>query len=458
MIQYATATKQTATPFSGRPAFSARLAVSVLAVSALILWPTTLHAIDLGQDGNLRTSTAGLREWLKRNSDVKKYGAERVVERDRTPFQPDGIALGTFLFLPSVGVTGMFDDNIYATDKNRVSDYRTEITPEIRLRSRLPRHVLDVTAGARIVNHLRHEELDFIDGFARVDSALHFDSAHTLSFSAVSALLHEERAAPFAPANAREPVGTWHNKVKFGLTRDAGQLYGTFTAYAESWDFRDVTAFNGDTIDQDNRDTAVFGTQLRMGYRFSPGFELIGKLLVERRLQRSDTTVDRHSVDYEGAVGLAFQTSPLLRFSLLAGYGYREFDDASQENVGSWVAQGAMEWLPTQLLTVKASVRREIGDAVSGDGVGFIGTEVSAGFKYEIWRNLLLTTGGSYYSQEFTADDRADKTYSGTVGLEYLHTKFWAFNISYEHKSRFSNLDEFNLRRNKIRLGAKLRF
>ena len=417
-----------------------------------------VFGIDIGQDGSLRIATSGFREWLKKNSDVKRFHGERVHDRDRTPFQPDGIRLGTYLVFPSIGADVVYDDNIYATRDNRVSDFRSEITPTIRLQSGFPRHVLDITAGTRIVKYLNHRELDFIDSFARVDSALHFDHAHTLSFSAVTSYLHEDRASPLAPTTAREPAGYWFNKASLALTRDAGRLYGTVLMSAEMRDYQNLKALNGSTILQDKLDSRLYIGQLRMGYRFSPGFELIGKLKLLRHENSDVALTNLDGWGYEGVAGLAFQTSPLLRFMLVGGYGHRDYDDDLVKDLNTFLLEGKVEWLPTMQLTVSARLRREIGDLTATDGGSRINTLFELTAKYEIWRNLMLDISGSVLDSTYSLDGRHDLTYDASIGLDYLHTKNWAFNISYDYLNRSSNIDEFDLRRNRIRVGAKLRF
>lgn len=434
------------------------LAAGLASVAALASFAPFARALDLGQDGNLQTGTAGLREWLKKSSDAKQHGAERIQDRDRTPYQPDGIRAGRFLILPSFGADGLYDDNIFAAPRDKKADYRSELTPVIRVQSDFTRHVFKFTAGSKIVNHERYRELDYIDAFARLDTALHFDHAHTLSFSAGSGLLHEERSDPFALKSAKEPVAHFDNTATLALTRDAGRLYGTFSLIAAAEDYRNVEALDGTMIDQDFRDSETYTAQLRFGYRFSPGFEFLSKTKVLRQLTGDRAGGDRNNIGIESVAGLSFQTSPLLRFKLLAGYGYRQYDRDDFDNVGSALLEAGVEWLPTQRLTVSANLRREINGISPQDGSLHVETEVNGKLQYEIWRNLLLTSTAFYNDAKGASDNRHDRTYGGGIGLEYLHTKYWAFNLGYDFTERQSNLDELDFQRNRVRIGAKLRF
>jgi hypothetical protein len=204
----------------------------------------------------------------------------------------------------------VFDDNIFATANDRVGDIRHELQPRIKFESHLPRHVLDVAIGGKLVSYLEHDEFDHIDGFAALKGALHFDHAHTLSATMLSTLEHEDLLAPLAPGNAAEQTPVWRNRVKLGARRDAGRLYGSIGLAAESWDYQDVTARDGSTIDQDERDSAIYSTNLELGYRFSPGYELRTRLRALRQETRAGADKDRDGYGYEGLAGVASEINP----------------------------------------------------------------------------------------------------------------------------------------------------
>lgn len=70
------------------------------------LWTTALlsavpmspaRALDLGSSGDRNDETVAYRDRLKDYDNIKRYGAERVADRDRKQFQPDGIRAGDFV-------------------------------------------------------------------------------------------------------------------------------------------------------------------------------------------------------------------------------------------------------------------------------------------------------------------------------------------------------------------------
>ncbi len=438
------------------PAKWPKAAVALLAAVAL---STRTYALDLGNDGLGRDDTIAHGESLKHWDNIKRYGAERVIDRDRKLFLPDGVRAGNYLLYPTLGTTVVFDDNIYATNKNRTSDTRFEIVPVVRAKSDLPRHILDFAIGAKQTEYVKHNELNTTDFRFSMDVALHFDNAHTLALSLLSGLDHEDRAAPDAPKNAIEKTGVFHNRAILGLKRDAGRLYAGFSASIERWDFQDVKARNGSTIDQDNRDTQVLSAQAMLGYRFSPGYEIQAKLRTLRHSNYGATKLDYSANGYEAIAGVSAEISPLLRWRLLGGYGLRDYDSSQLRTAGNLILEGEIQWLPTQLMTAYLSARRAYAEGIEGDAPGGrLDNSISARVEYEALRNLVFTLGGEYRESEFFGERRRDQVIIGRVGADYYHTKNWLFSIAYEHQIQSSNIEEDNLTRNRVWLTTKLRF
>jgi len=437
---------------------SAGTAVVCASAAALVAAPHGASALDLDNEGGLITETVASRERLKDYDNIKKYGAERISDRDRYFAQPEGIRAGNYTILPSVDETLIYDDNIFQSDANRVSDFRNVVTPEIKFRSSLPRHVLDFSLAGKIVNYFENTDQDYANVRADLQSALHFDHAHTLSLAALSAIEHEERGETLTPLTAAEPVGVLHNRVSLGLTRDVGRLYGTLSGTFEQWDYSDAKALDGSTLDLDTRDTDQWVAQIKLGYRISPGYEVIGKLRGLRELNRGNDITDSDATGYEALAGISFETNPLLRWRILGGYGIRDFDQKDLDTVGSTLIEGQMQWLPTQTVTVYADLSHEIISTGGLDDNGRIETAFLAKVEYEVYHNLVLTADLEITDADFIDSSRHDRTYAGRIGIDYFPNKFLVLSAGYEYSIRESTEDTLDMTRNRFMVGAKLRY
>lgn len=424
----------------------------------LAIPPFPAMALDLDGTDGLNTETVASRDRLRVWDNIKRYGAETVGARDRRDLKPDGVRAGEYLIYPAAGAAVVFDDNILAHDIEKVADIRTELTPSVKLQSQFARHALDFSLDGKIVNYMDNSDQDYASARARVEGALHFDHADTLSATALTALEHEERDDPSYPLTARGPVPVFHNKGAIGITRDVGRLYGTISGAAESWNYQNVEAVNGSTLNEEARDTVIGSGQIKFGYRFSPGYELVGKVRGLRAENRGDTKIDRDAWGYEALAGLAFETNPLLRWRILGGYGVRDFEQANLANLNTLLVQADVQWLPTQRLTIYATVAREILETTDIASTGAIQSSAKLRAEYDIYHDLVLNAGAEVREDEFTGLARTDRSYIGSIGLDYYYTKNWLFTFGYEHQIRDSNFDSLDMNRNRFTIGAKLRF
>lgn len=451
------------TPQHSAPLSRVRIAVSAFVVSFSLSVPRA-SALELDSTDGLNTQTIAGRERQREWERSNHYGTQTVTGRGRDFAKPDGIRAGNYIIFPEAGAAVVFDDNIYARDIEKRSDIRTELSGGVKFQSDLPRHMLDFSLDGKVVSYAEHSDQNYANIRAKLESAVHFDHAHTLSASLLSAIEHEERTDPSYPLTAKGPVEVFHNRAAVGITRDVGRLYGTLSASAESWDFSDTTAVNGSSIDLDPRDTVRYATQLRFGYRFSPGFGFVGKVRGLRDENRGENStnvsdpIDADAWGYEALAGLAFEANPLLRWRIMGGYGIRDYNSKDLADVTTSLLEASVQWLPTQRLTIYAALTREI-DASSGEiSGGVVQTGAKLRADYEIYHNIILYGALELRRDDFRNADRKDDIYSIRTGVDYYFTKNWLFTFGYEHQVRDSSEDQLDMHRNRFMIGAKLRF
>jgi hypothetical protein len=417
-------------------------------------------AFDIDHNTDLITDTvAGQQRRVDWNA-AEKFGARNVGAADRGFAAPEGIRVGNFFFYPSLGETIAYDSNIYGLAKDPVPDWRFITAPTLKIESQLPRHAFDMTVFGRFVNFAEHSDQDYVDFGGRARGAIHIDHAHTLSASVLATRENEERSASTAAPTAAEPVPIDRFRGSIGITRDVGRLYGTLAATAEHLDYGSVPALDGTTLDQDYRDQTLYSTQLRTGYRFSPGFDLVTRLRAMRQYNDGETPTsgNRNSTGYEAAAGLAFESDALLRWRLLGGYGVRDYDRADLATVNSALLEAQVEWLATDRLTLFAHAGRALVDEIGANDNGRIETTAGARAAYEIRHDLVASVNLEFADLQFNGSQREDRILEAGVGLEYFYTKNWQFSLGYTFEHRQSNEAEFDFDRSLARVGAKLKF
>jgi hypothetical protein len=260
------------------------------------------------------------------------------------------------------------------------------------------------------------------------------------------------------PISAAEPVSVIKNRAAIGLTRDAGRLYGTFAATLETSDFEDVLGTDGNILDQDRRNQTIYGGQLRTGYRFSPGYELITKFRAIHQQNEPDALGSNNVNGWEAMAGLSFESSQVLSWRLIGGYGMRDFERENIASIGSYLVEGQVRWLPTERLKLAGGIRREIADNLGDQDGGRIDSSILGRAEYEIRHDLFFKLGAELTETEFINSTREDISAKVNASIEYELARNWQLSLGYQFLHRDSNFDEFDNTRNRFSIGAKYHF
>ncbi len=403
---------------------------------------------------------------LKTRHNLQKFGSKSDKEGTYSAYRPDGLHFGSIIAKPSVATTTHYDDNVFAQPNNRKGDIRIDISPSLDMTARLPRHALSFGFAGRLSRYLNTPDLDHNSGSAYVKGALHINHGHTLSFAASTRYDHEDNISPFAPLSAREFTPVWHSRAALGLTRDIGRLHTTIGFSAQQFNYYDVIATDGTTIDQDQRDHSVYTTSLKAGYRYSPGLSIVARAR-HIRYDAANAAAEAAGLSgdaYEALLGLSLQWNPLWRVRLLGGYGLHDVNGLSAKNITNTLFETSLEWWPTRALTVKAQAKRSYsvsavspGNEFNVDGAS-ITTIFRMGVDYQMMRNLVLNAGAAYRFNELHTGQDSYDYYTAHIGVNYFHSKFWKLSLKYQHTYKDDHIIGWTVPRNRVWASATLRF
>ena len=404
------------------------------------LWATSVAAADLRWDS------------------AQQFGAVSVRDRAYAAYRPDGVRIGNYTIYPEVGLHSGWDDNLLGTKDKKVQDFRHELAAVVKIESNLPRHMLDFMVGANAITYNKHDHMQHVDGFGTVRWRVDIDHGHSFAGYASSQIVHEENLGEEAPKNARKPGQVLKTKAEAALKRDVGRLYASAGLLYQAWDYSDVPANDGSKIDQDSRDAWIASPFVRWGYRLSPGYKLIGDLVAHHQENRGGDGIDRDARGWEALAGAEFELTTLLKASFKGGYRVQDYRQATLEDIHSPIWDARLQWLITPMVTLSFGAKRSIFATTYGESSGRLDATYLAKVEYEMWRNLIWTGEAEYRSSDFIGSNRVDELYVGRISAEYAHTKNWFFTFEYEHQLRLSNLSEFDVTKNRVMLGSKLRF
>lgn len=390
--------------------------------------------------------------------DAKQNGAVSVRDRTESSFRPDGIRIGNYLYFPWAGYVVTYDSNILSSGINQIADYRHELRMAMNFESHLPRHMFDLSLGGTAVMFQEFSDINHLDGYAASRWRIDIDHADSITGFASTNLEHEENVTEEAPLAAAEPVQDLHNKGEIALRRDGGRLYGAIGTRAESWNYDNVKAYDGSIIEQDSRDVAILSPFVSLGYRFSPGYNLTAEVVSHTQWNRGTEKIDRDAQGYEALAGIEMELTTLLKAEIKGGWQTQDFKQDGLADIDAAIWSAELQWLITPMLTLTFNARRSVYATTYGESSGRLDTQFGGRADYEMWRNLILTAGFEYRDSDFVGSDRLDSIYVGHIGAEYAYTKNIFLTVDYEHQLRQSTVSDYDVEKDKISIGGKIRF
>lgn len=394
-----------------------------------------------------------------RYDDAKQYGAVSVNDTDRPLFKPQGIRIGNYIVSPEIGYATAFSDNIYGSSTSRSSGFRHELSGGVKFTSDLPRHLLDFMVAGRGVAVQDHSDMNFVDLRASMRFRIDIDRNHNIFGSAMRERVHEETITYETPTNARRPIEIVRTRAEAGVMRDVGRVSMTTGARFEQWNFKDVEAYGGSTLDQDYRDLSILSPFVRLGYRPSPGYRLLAEgELNFQRAPGAGSGLDHDARGYRVLAGVEMELSPLVRLVLKGGHGAMQFSNSALQDVSMPIGEARVEWLVTPRLTLHAGAARTLEPVTIVATSARESTKYFAGADAELLNNLVLRAGIERRYNSYFGATTPDQLMIGRISLEYAHTTNWLFTAGYENRLRILGLPETEARENRVTVGVKYRY
>ncbi len=392
-----------------------------------------------------------------------RYG-ETVTSRQRPELDPLGIRAGGFLTYPSLAVGEQYNDNIFAIDGEEVDDFITFIRPGVKVNSDWNNHALNFRADANIGKYADNGDEDFEDYAFGTDGRLDITRNQSLFANALYSHLHTNRGDPDDPQGRNQGVYDLYT-VTGGYNHTFNRLSVRLEGTGVGYDYDNITADDGSTINQDVRDrTDAIGT-LRAAYELRPGYSAF--LLGSYNNRSYDIELDqqgtqRSSEGYEVGLGAALALTGVTTGEVYVGYRSQFYDDPNLDTIDGVTGGASIYWNVTTLTTITGRVERTVEDStfvttVAGTpAAGYFRTRYGSIVDHELLRNLLLQASLFGIEEDFSGIDRTDDSLLATVGATYLMNRYVDLSIGYRYTDRSSEFNDYSQNTATLTLNVKL--
>lgn len=376
---------------------------------------------------------------------------ETVGSRTPGDYLPQGRSFLGFLFYPSVHASQAYDDNIYRDNEGEVADFVTRLKPSLSLGKQYDMHSFKFVAEAEREQHWRHSEENnstFSTQFSGVTEA---NGSLSFPYKLRFGRSKQARGEPGQTSQTAEPLNKETFAGSLGIRYRINRLALTLSGDMGRTRFEDGTSRSTGAFlsfqenSSKSRGASLMATYDILGATGDAAEHVIfaGLDFERREFDDSDdgtggNTAETKDVrDLNFLAGLSTRYKGLLKGYLGFGYLLKNYDSVRADTVGSVDYTLDLEYniLPkaTLLLSGEQSIDQE-----NEFQRGVKNTSVRLGLDYELMHDLYLGGGVGLKSQEFVDSDRQDDTYGTSVGLRYLHSRFFESNLELRHETRES--------------------
>jgi hypothetical protein len=368
------------------------------------------------------------------------------------PYDPIGVRAGSFFIFPSLTVSEMYDDNVYAEPEDEDDDLITLVEPVVRIESNFSRHRLAFETGGEVAFHINEEDEDYQDFYGLAEGTLDITRNSNLTGAIETARDHEGRDDVEDEGPAEDLTELWRHQGDLSFFQAFNRLNFRVGGDVERRDYVDE--------EESDRDVMIYDGIVRTGFFVSPRINTFvqGLYNIQRRDQTPDDDgVDRDSEGWGVSVGAELGFTELLVGELGLGYRWQTFEEDDFDDQSGFGFNGALTWLPTQLTTVSLTAGSDFEPTDTDDAESRYRNYGVLEVDHELLRNVILNGLVAFSRDDFEGIDRADDTLDVGAGVSYLLNRNFSIDGGYTFTKRWSDIETEEFERNRITIGVTAR-
>lgn len=399
------------------------------------------------------------------NYDSPGLGQKPVTAHPQD-FKPLGIRTGGFMLHPGVQLAAEYTDNAFYTNEVQESDTIFHVRPYINAQSTWSRHSLNVRLAADIARYGDYSFRDYEDYFLQVSGQIDVKNRSFFSYSLDYMHLHEGLNTRDSEQGL-EPTRYDLYGAGIGYDHTFNRLsVGAFYSYRRM-DFDNAVDFDGDVIDNQDRDRDIHNVTLRAAYQFqthTSAFISYGFNSTEYDEPFDRNGYARNGDGSQASFGLQRSLTGKLDASLFATYNERAYDDPFLPDTSGWTGGATLNWRATSLTNVSGSISSGIEDTTSAYSSGYLRTLYQVRVNHELRRFLQLNGFVAYSDSEYQMIEGApdfarteDKTFRAGLGINWFINRYLFLGASYDYATSKTNIpvDDYEVNRIWLTLGLE---
>jgi len=396
---------------------------------------------------------------------------ERTEDRtvgERAAYKPLGVQVGSFLLFPTLEADETLNDNIYATPvaTGKTASFIQLIRPSVDLKSQWSVHEFNFFARGALGFYSADASQNFQDVSVGANGRLDIQRNWNAYAGASFTHGHEELGTPNTIGGSFQP--TIYNQTSANLG-----YYQAFNALSVRLDGRmdNYSYFNNGQgpaqgfIFNTDRNRTEFREALRIGYEFSPGYQIWTRGGLNQRVYASvpdSSGLNRNSNGWEVLGGMTIDFGGITALEAFAGYLQQNYESGQFATISAATFGLTGYWNPLRNLWLKPFVRRTVDDSSLSNAASYLNSAFGLDVTYDVRPNIRVEGHGDYSIADYSAiafgNNRYDQYYTFRVGVLYQPTRNFFVGPQYQFIHRTSNQFNSDYDQNVVmlRLGAQL--
>jgi hypothetical protein len=358
-------------------------------------------------------------------------------QKDRLAGKP-GYYTSGFHILPEIEVTGYYNDNIYATQRDKESDVISVVSASLEAESQWDRHSLDLGAGAAIGRYLDISAEDYEDFWFKGDGQLDLNDKARIYGGAGYSVNHEGRdSKEGSQQQIDEPTTYDVQSLQAGLDQQLGRSMVKFGITFEALDYDNVG-----TLVNDDRDRSSTGLGLRLNLPLTEQTSLFAQGILNQRDYEDELDqfgYDRDSDGYNALLGVTSKFRGGHSLEAYVGYLVQEYNDSRFARLNEPNYGFDLRWYPTIGTKVSGKLERSLNETTEIGSSGYLYTGLDLQLDRKMATDVVAYLNYNYGLAEFQDVGREDRNHSVTVGLKYFVSPKVMISGSYSHSNNDSN-------------------
>ncbi|MGQ5719161.1 outer membrane beta-barrel protein [Pseudochrobactrum asaccharolyticum] len=417
-------------------------------------------SIPLSDDmGGLRTGPAesgrATREGRENMPEGSVDGRPRApFEAD--PFEPQGLRAGSFILRPSLDL-GIRATSNADNSASGSSGVLSETALRLNARSDWASHLATLDATGIFEKNLSRQYVSNPRG--QIDAALRLDMSDDtrLNFGLGYSVNREDASDPNGISAARTRPLVHNLSAQAGVERDIGKIFARAVARVNNTRYGNAKLFNGDQLDQSDRNNTYVSMTLRGGFEVSAIIRPFAEVEVGRRLYQNDNGLDRNATQLGLRTGLQINSGEKLNGEFSVGYISARSEDDRLRDTGGLSLDAAMNWSPQRGTDVQFGLRTYLDSSPDIGGNSSILYLANINVTRMIRADLSLNARLDASVRDNHDGSGTDYGMGAEAGATYWFNRFFGVDGKLRHEFIKSDVASRDYQSNSVYLGVKLR-